>query len=296
MPPVKVFAQKKPLTLTPGQVITLSAQVTAAAYQWYKDGKAIPGAVKPTFLTNEPGAYTVEAFNVNSCASPMSDAINVLMADPIADLAVVKKSESKPVHPGDPFVYQLTVTNKGPVKATDVQLKDPLPEGLEYWASNTTQGSSQYDYDSKVITWQIGAMEVNGTAQMQLTVKPTQTGTVTNTANVVGAGQDPDMTNNHSSDTKQILGLNIPNVFTPNGDGNNDTFEIPHLDNYEENEIVIVNRWGNNIYQKKNYKNEWTGEGLTEGTYFYLLKVKNKRGEWETYKGYLTLLRSKQMN
>ena len=63
-----------------------------------------------------------------------------------------------------------------------------------------------------------------------------------------------------------VNALNIPNVFTPNGDGNNDTFEIRGLDLFAENDIIIVNRWGNEVFKQTNYKNTWTGEGLNEGT------------------------------
>ncbi|MEJ6981516.1 Ig-like domain-containing protein [Pedobacter sp. P351] len=86
--------------------------------------------------------------------------------------------------------------------------------------------------------------------------------------------------------------LVIPNIFTPNGDGVNETFEIRGLNIYPENEISIINRWGNTIYEKKNYENTWEGNGLDEGTYFYILKVRNAGGTWKVYKGYVTLLRS----
>ena len=83
--------------------------------------------------------------------------------------------------------------------------------------------------------------------------------------------------------------LKIPNVFTPNGDGINDVFEIRGLDKFAQNELVIVNRWGNEVYHKTNYQNNWTGEGLNEGTYYYVLKVKTT--EWQVLKGYITLMR-----
>ncbi|QPH39336.1 gliding motility-associated C-terminal domain-containing protein [Pedobacter endophyticus] len=88
------------------------------------------------------------------------------------------------------------------------------------------------------------------------------------------------------------VALSIPNLFTPNGDGNNDTFEIIGLDQFIQNSLVIVNRWGNEVYHMNNYQNNWSGEGLNEGTYFYLLKVKNAdNSEWVVYKGWLTLIR-----
>ncbi|WP_183558315.1 gliding motility-associated C-terminal domain-containing protein [Mucilaginibacter sp. SP1R1] len=87
--------------------------------------------------------------------------------------------------------------------------------------------------------------------------------------------------------------LLIPNLFTPNGDNINDGFEIRGLDQYAENDIVIVNRWGNEVFKQKNYKNNWVGTGLNEGTYYYILRVKeNANAEWKVFKGYITLIRT----
>jgi gliding motility-associated-like protein/uncharacterized repeat protein (TIGR01451 family) len=73
--------------------------------------------------------------------------------------------------------------------------------------------------------------------------------------------------------------LEIPNTFTPNGDGKNDTFLIKGRENYDTIEISIFNRWGDEVYRSKNYKDEWDGAGLNEGTYFYVLKLKKGSNE-----------------
>jgi gliding motility-associated-like protein len=87
--------------------------------------------------------------------------------------------------------------------------------------------------------------------------------------------------------------LKIPNLFTPNGDGINDVFEIRGLDQYQQNNLSIVNRWGNEVYHSTHYQNTWTGDGLNEGTYYYTLKVKKTATSEEVvYKGYVTLMRS----
>ena len=87
--------------------------------------------------------------------------------------------------------------------------------------------------------------------------------------------------------------LKIPTLFTPNGDGKNDVFEIRGLQQYAENELVIINRWGNEVYRQKNYQNNWKGDGLNEGTYYYLLRIRKTNGSnWEVLKGYTTLIRA----
>jgi gliding motility-associated-like protein len=87
--------------------------------------------------------------------------------------------------------------------------------------------------------------------------------------------------------------LVIPNLYTPNGDGTNDTFEIRGLELFAENDLVIVNRWGNEVFKATNYRNNWTGEGLNEGTYYYVLRIKeNSSSSWQVFKGYITLIRA----
>ena len=87
--------------------------------------------------------------------------------------------------------------------------------------------------------------------------------------------------------------LKIPTLFTPNGDGKNDIFEIRGLQQYAENELVVINRWGNEVYRQKNYQNNWKGDGLNEGTYYYLLRIRKTNGSnWEVLKGYTTLIRA----
>lgn len=71
---------------------------------------------------------------------------------------------------------------------------------------------------------------------------------------------------------------NIPkiyNVFSPNGDGKNEYFYVENIRSYQTNELYILNRWGNKVYHRKDYNNDWDGDGLPAGTYFYLFKVQD---------------------
>jgi len=83
--------------------------------------------------------------------------------------------------------------------------------------------------------------------------------------------------------------IELHNVFSPNNDGINDTWVVDNIGFYPDNELVILNRWGNEVYTQKNYQNDWDGSRLTEGTYFYLLDI-NICGEQKVYKGYITIV------
>lgn len=97
-----------------------------------------------------------------------------------------------------------------------------------------------------------------------------------------------------SSDTMEVIrdSFIIPNAFSPNGDGKNDTFEIKGLELFSPAKITIFNRWGEEIFNANDYKNDWdgtnmTGKALAADTYFYVLTLNNGR----SYQGHILLKR-----
>ncbi|NGM63568.1 hypothetical protein G5B30_16790 [Sphingobacterium sp. SGG-5] len=66
--------------------------------------------------------------------------------------------------------------------------------------------------------------------------------------------------------------LFIPNMISPNGDGKNDHLIIGKREAYDRIEIRILNRWGNEVYRNDDYRDEWDGGGLNEGTYFPVVR------------------------
>lgn len=68
--------------------------------------------------------------------------------------------------------------------------------------------------------------------------------------------------------------FDIPNTFTPNGDGINDTWIIPYI-NYVNSTLKVYNRQGQLVYSVTNYKNNWDGTSdgkvLPWGAYYYVI-------------------------
>lgn len=91
--------------------------------------------------------------------------------------------------------------------------------------------------------------------------------------------------------------LFIPELFSPNGDTKNDFFEIRGVQFYPNNKLSIYNRWGNLVYQKDSYINNWdgtpnvksaTGNGiLPVGTYYVIFNYGNEI--LKEYHGYVQL-------
>ena len=91
----------------------------------------------------------------------------------------------------------------------------------------------------------------------------------------------------------QPLTLEMPQGYSPNNDGKNDLFVVHGIEAYPNNTLTIYNRWGNVVYSKDSYLNEWNGisnndQELPTGTYFAILEVNN--GEI-VLKGYVELRR-----
>ena len=280
-----------------GSLKLRAASANAASYQWIKDGTAIPNATAPDYIVFSAGSYTVVSFNAQGCASDISVPVIITgNSNPTltADVMIRKQSELRAVTVNDAFEYVIQVKNNGTGSASGVRVTDVLPEELTFEQLGTPMtGFANYNQGSKTILWEILKLENGQSADLKIKVRAIKAGVIRNTATVIANESDPDLMNNTSTDNKQVTGIVIPNVFTPNGDGTNDTFVIPGLEVYNANELSVLNRWGGTVFNKKGYQNDWDGDDLNEGTYFYLLRVQNASGTWDVFKGYITILRGK---
>jgi len=84
----------------------------------------------------------------------------------------------------------------------------------------------------------------------------------------------------------------VPNTFTPNGDGINDTWNIQYLDSYPNATVEIFNRYGERVYFSHNYPIPWDGtykgSALPAGTYYYIINPNSGR---KAISGHVTIIR-----
>ncbi len=89
--------------------------------------------------------------------------------------------------------------------------------------------------------------------------------------------------------------LVIPNVFTPNNDGFNDLFIADVTKNITSINLLIFNRWGENIFQSNNLNFAWDGQfknqKCPEGVYFWVIQYVDINGNTHDLTGTVTLLR-----
>jgi gliding motility-associated-like protein len=89
---------------------------------------------------------------------------------------------------------------------------------------------------------------------------------------------------------------NVMNVITPNGDGFNDVFDLSEVVQSDSCDILIFNRWGAKVYEKKKYISGWDGttiggDPLPDGTYYYILLCNNN---YARFRGAITVIRNQQ--
>ncbi len=81
----------------------------------------------------------------------------------------------------------------------------------------------------------------------------------------------------------------IPNIITPNGDNVNEYFKLTNLEYHPNTSVIIFDRWGKKVYENSNYNNEWKAEGVSDGTFFYIIDVP----EDKKYTGFVTVFKGK---
>ncbi len=90
-----------------------------------------------------------------------------------------------------------------------------------------------------------------------------------------------------------VFDITMPSGISPDGDGKNDVFEIEGLHLFGDNSVKIYNRWGQLVFERENYENNWIGKNmrgvdLPDDTYFYTLEIKEYN---KSYNGFLVIKR-----
>jgi gliding motility-associated-like protein len=83
----------------------------------------------------------------------------------------------------------------------------------------------------------------------------------------------------------------LPNAFSPNGDGTNDTFRSYTTCPITDYEIQIFDRWGGLRFTSNSIENGWQGLEVNTGVYLYTLRYRDRDGQWQQRVGEVHLLR-----
>jgi uncharacterized repeat protein (TIGR01451 family)/gliding motility-associated-like protein len=281
------------------------------------DDPTVTSVSQPPIANNDK-ASTKQNFDVNipilindvAGSSPINPASVVIVTNPThgtltinPDGTVTYKPEPNYSGP-DSFVYTVKDQNgltSNPATVTiDVIPSKPVaiddvaktsfntPVDINILLNDKEDGSPFQKNSVEIIDKPLhGTIRVNADGTVTYTPFSGYTGTDTFTYRVKDANGN---WTNIATGTITIEGFFIPNVFTPNGDGKNDTFFIIGLAAFDSVNIEVYNRWGGQVYKMNGYQNNWTGDGLSEGTYFYKIVLK-KGGSSQTVAGPVLLKR-----
>ena len=199
-------------------------------------------------VTVGTGSYFVTVTDANGCFAN-SDTVNVVSAnDPVCG---IDSDSDQGVFPGTTVVFTSTSTVDGStIASTD-------------WSLDGTSVGAGGTYTQ--------LFDTPGTYPVTITVTTADgcSSTCTYTQIVIPTE------------------IEVPNVFSPNGDGKNDALTFSGVEYYPNSRLDVYNRWGQVVFESSSYKNTWRAPNVAEGTYYYVLKLENGK----EYTGHVTLLR-----
>lgn len=285
--------------------LTVSGGVPAYSYLWSNS------ETTEDITAIGAGSYTVVVTDLNGCIDSLST--DIVEEDPViisstmthvscyqlADGAI-DLSISGGVSPYE-FLWNTTATTEdlsGLTSGTySVQVEDQngctsvdtfivaQPDLLTVNLSSTVYFNGHNVTLYQATDGEIDAVVAGGTSPYEYIWS---NGSSTEDLSGVGAGtyiiEVTDFNGCYATDTIKLTepyALEIPTVVTDNSDGKNDFLLIHGLESYPDNQLSIYNRWGNLVWEMKNYDNQWHGQNeqgdlLPTGTYFVILKIEGE--------------------
>ncbi|MCB0808992.1 MAG: gliding motility-associated C-terminal domain-containing protein [Flavobacteriales bacterium] len=299
-----------PATVCPGELVTLTTSTGYDSYAWST------GSTDTTVQVG-PGTYTV-AGSLGIC-SLISDPFVVAPLQPAAPVisGVLFNCGGDPTTLGtteayasyvwstgstDPTItvgtgtYSVTVTSSDgctgtsapvnvlsapdPTASFTVSPPSPSVPGstVQFTDASTGNGASLTDW-----SWDFGDGTTGSGQLVDHTYDLPGIYTITLTVTTADGCTDT-VTLTYTISPLEIF---APNVFSPNGDNVNDVLEFTNLEFHPGSRLIVYSRWGNVVYESSSYQNNWKATDVSDGTYFYELRLRDGR----VFTGHVTILR-----
>nr|WP_121273851.1 gliding motility-associated C-terminal domain-containing protein [Pedobacter schmidteae] len=212
---------------------------------------------------------------------------------------IITKAGPQTAKSGDIITYVVEVTNTGISDALALAINDKISADIVNvsWTTAVTgkakvlSGATGKGSNVSILADVPSGAANKVTLTITGMVSKSYTGKITNTAQTIPSEGLPEVLSNTVETIIDVSDFIIPNIITPNNDGNNDTFKIKGLENYPGTQVQVFNRWGNEVFRANDYKSDWDGSQLNEGTYYYLINRKEKSGTFTVFKGWLFIKR-----
>lgn len=325
-PPVPIVINKKYFIGNTSNPANVSNQVTGmsgSVLNYYKNATlqaSIPTLGAVAGITRYTTSQTVKGIESDTVG------FNVTMLDPMTMLHLQKLADEPRLQSNSTFniTYTFIVTNRTDESMSNVLVVDnlqntfPAPTSFDVVSVRATGGllfntafNGKTDIQLIKSTSTLAASAID-TIILTVNLQPKGfKGTVNNLAVITATTPYGNLSINSSTtgfanETAKLptpavipdLSIDIPEAFSPNRDGVNDRFVI--LKPFGTTlELEVYNRWGNVVYYNANYNNEWDGRGtnnfigqdLMDGGYYYTLKAKSANGNSQIFKGFVLIQR-----
>ncbi|MCL4857661.1 MAG: gliding motility-associated C-terminal domain-containing protein, partial [Flavobacteriales bacterium] len=259
-----VVASASSSTICSGNSVNLSAS-GANIYSW-DNGLSLNPSINPN-VTATPTittTYTVTAANTNGCINTSQVTVTVISCVP----PVVNLSAS-----------DTTVCINNCISFTDLSANTPTSWTWYFFGADTPTDNNQNP--TNICYSSVGSFDV---ALVSSNAFGTDSLFLDNYITV-------DSCNVPEEITPVVV---IPNVFSPNADGQNDLFKVSGI-GITNVSITVFNRWGQKVFNTNQLNDGWdgrtnSGTEVPEGTYYFVIEVTTTTST-ETKTGYLTLIR-----
>ena len=239
-------------------IFTSDLEPSLSDFQWYKNGTKLIGETKSSLLNvNSSGIYYMTETDKGICASVNTESLK-LQVDVIPTVNAGNDIE----------IFEQENTS----------LNGLVSVGVYNWNTlqTTNKANSDIVLDKNNLKSELISLEgTGGFYEIEL-------------SSTNGKCKNSDI-------LKVVIKkkLRVPNAFTVNGDGINETFVIDGIDTYPYATVSIFNRWGNIVFTAKNNyaENPWDGGSLPEGVYYYLIDTSSEDKKVSAHTGVIHLLR-----
>lgn len=256
------------------------------------------------FTVNFKPNFTLTGTNLTKCINEVSvltvTPINYTTTDPVAYSWTLNGSPiagtTNSISVTDYGMYEVTVNNQGCITTQQIEVSMDMTD-IPIDAVGDCQGAQfvitaspvngSFDGATATYEWTNESNTVVGTNQNTFNVSqyvsangiPLSSFPMTFTVKIT---TNPDGCTDTQSFTVQSPQCVIPRGLSPNGDGDNDNFDLTSLG---VKKLSIFNRYGSKVYDKANYTNQWRGQSdsdqeLPDGTYYYV--IEQNSGETKT--------------
>jgi len=284
-------------------VLALSASTPHASYLWQDNSN------NPVYYASMPGVYWVDIF-VNQCRTRdtivvshfsfpnvdlsndtimcIGDSIELNASNPKATYLWQDNSKDSLFMVHSPGIYWVRVTDSLCTDIDSIYIGQALSP--DFSLGNDTSICDGDNFQLKVPLADLSYLWQDLSTNQGYTVSLPGTYWVTVT-NSCGAKYDTIIIDFEDCDIDLIM----PNVFTPNNDGYNDLFIPIKISNIKKAEIIIINRWGQQIYENADLTSGWNGtfkeNECAEGVYYWLVIYYDEYSNVYRKQGTVTLFR-----